>query len=82
MQGAIEKCYCGTGMIFAVSVLADYSYRHTYTTNALQAGTDPAVLAELLGHGDLKMIVQNYGHLYQRHDHLKQAAADAVKRTG
>lgn len=58
--------------------LVAHSDRHAY---ALVSGTDPAMLAELLGRGDLKMILQNYGQLDQCHAHLRKAA-DAVKRIG
>jgi integrase len=53
-----------------------YSYRHTAATEALEAGTDVATVAELLGHRDIKMVAEHYGHLNQRHQHLR----DEVKR--
>lgn len=59
-----------------------YSYRHSFATQAILNGADVATVAELLGHGDVKMIQQHYGHLAAESDHLKAAAAKAVKRTG
>lgn len=55
-----------------------YSYRHTWTTDALCAGVDVATVAELLGHGDTSMIDRHYGHLYQRRQHLQAAVRKAV----
>lgn len=43
-------------------------------------GTGLATVAELLGHADLKMISQHYGHLDLKRDHLKAAAANAMRR--
>jgi site-specific recombinase XerD len=56
-----------------------YAYRHSYATRALMNGTDLATVAELLGHGDLKMLGQHYGHLDKQKEHLKRAAARAVR---
>lgn len=57
-----------------------YAYRHTYTTTAIVNGTDLATVAELLGHSDLKMISQHYGHLDKKKEHLRQAAAKALRK--
>jgi site-specific recombinase XerD len=56
-----------------------YAYRHSHATRALVNGADLATVAELLGHGDLKMLSQHYGHLDKLKDHLKRAAAVAVR---
>jgi len=62
--------------------LVAYSYRHSFATRAILNGTDVATVAELLGHGDVQMIQKHYGHLAGETEHLKAAAAKAVKRTG
>jgi site-specific recombinase XerD len=59
-----------------------YSHRHSFATQAILNGTDVATVAELLGHGDVGMIQKHYGHLAGEAEHLKAAAAKAVKRTG
>jgi site-specific recombinase XerD len=43
-------------------------------------GVDLATLAELLGHKDLKMIAEHYGHLEQQPEHLLNAVAKVVRR--
>jgi integrase len=58
-----------------------YTYRHTYTTEGLTNGVPIATMAELLGHVDTKMISEHYGHLRQKTDHLRQAAAQATRTT-
>lgn len=57
-----------------------YAYRHTYITTAMVNGTNAATVAELIGHSDLKMISQFYGHLDKHKEHLKQAAAQAMRK--
>jgi integrase len=56
-----------------------YSFRHSYVTDALANGVPVATVAELVGHRDLKMIQEYYGHLAQKREHLRQAAIQAVK---
>jgi len=55
-----------------------YAYRHTYTTEGLAKGVEVATMAELLGHQDLRMISQHYGHLAQKSQHLRAAAEQAA----
>jgi integrase len=55
-----------------------YSYRHTFTTEGLEAGVPIATMAELLGHTSTKMVSDHYGHLDQRADHLRDAACRAA----
>lgn len=58
-----------------------YSYRHTYITDALTRGVDPATVAELTG-TSIEMIQRHYGHLYGNKQHLRDAANLAVRRSG
>jgi integrase len=55
-----------------------YTYRHSYATDALANGVPMATVAELMGHRDLKMLQDHYGHLSQKVLHLREAAAKAV----
>ncbi len=57
-----------------------YAYRHGFTTRALLNGTDIATVAELLGHSDVRMVSDHYGHLDKQHAHLRAAAAAAVRK--
>lgn len=55
-----------------------YAYRHTYTTAGLEGGVPIATMAELLGHVSAEMIMEHYGHLDQKPDHLRAAARRAA----
>jgi integrase len=55
-----------------------YTYRHTYTTDALERGVPMATVAELIGHKDLKMIAAHYSHLSEKRKHLSDAARKAT----
>ncbi|HWE36403.1 MAG TPA: site-specific integrase [Isosphaeraceae bacterium] len=56
-----------------------YTYRHTYTTDALEKGVPVATVAELLGHESTQVIASNYSHLAEKKRHLKDAARKAVE---
>jgi len=56
-----------------------YSYRHTFTTDALTNGVGIAQVAELLGHTSTDMVMRHYQHLSQKVDHMRAAAAQAVR---
>jgi len=43
-----------------------YDLRHTYGTRAIEGGTDPLTLMQLMGHADLKTTAR-YVHLSRRH---------------
>lgn len=55
-----------------------YCYRHSYTTDGLERGVPIATMAELLGHSTTRMIEQNYSHLAEKREHLRQAAVKAT----
>lgn len=57
-----------------------YAYRHTFTTEGLVAGVPAATMAELLGHSSVQMISENYSHLDQKAEHLREAARRAADR--
>jgi integrase len=59
--------------------VVSYCYRHSYVTDALVNGVPAATVAELVGHKDIKMISDHYGHLAQKHDHLRQSAIRATQ---
>jgi integrase len=54
-----------------------YGLRHLFGTDALTRHT-PGVVAALMGHSDLKMLVEHYGHVDERSEMLR-AAASAVR---
>lgn len=55
--------------------LQAYGFRHLYGTDALVRNNVPvAVVAELMGHGDLKMLSEHYGHVDERRAALREAA--------
>lgn len=54
-----------------------YAIRHSYATNALQAGVDPVTLAVLMGHADASMIANVYQHLATNPLFLLEAARKA-----
>lgn len=55
-----------------------YELRHLFATDALEAGVQIATVAEILGHSDTRMVSRNYGHLADRHEHLR-AAVEVVR---
>jgi integrase len=57
--------------------LIAYSYRHSFATEALTK-IGVAQVAELMGHTDIQMISNVYGHLSQKVAHMREAAAKAV----
>lgn len=57
-----------------------YTYRHTFTTDALVNGVPIATVSELLGHSSTQMVSQHYSHLSERTAHLREQAERATKR--
>jgi integrase/recombinase XerC len=66
-----------TGVAGAEKIVA-YELRHLFATDALEAGVQIATAAEILGHSDTRMVSRNYGHLADRHEHLR-AAVEKVR---
>ena len=58
--------------------IVSYSYRHGFITDALERGVPVATVAELVGHSDLKMIQEHYGHLSEKRRHLQEAIRKAT----
>jgi integrase len=58
-----------------------YAYRSLFITDALVRGVNPATVAELVGHANLKMIMRCYSKLKHRTDHLREAVEQATRRT-
>ena len=56
-----------------------YTYRHTYATDALEAGVGIAHVAELLGHSSTDMVMRHYSKLSQKVQHMRDAATQAAK---
>ena len=56
------------------SDMVAYLYRHSMATNALLAGQSTAVVAQLLGHTDTRMVSKVYGHLDRHSQFLVEAA--------
>lgn len=57
-----------------------YAYRHSFATDALLAGQPIAVVAQLMGHSDTRMVAKVYGHLDQHRHHLLDAVANMAKK--
>jgi integrase len=55
-----------------------YGLRHAFVTDALERGVPVATVAQLVGHRDLKMIQAAYNHLYEKRQHLRDAARQAT----
>jgi integrase/recombinase XerC len=51
-----------------------YGLRHAFATDGLARKVSPALVAELLGHSDLRMMA-TYSHLSDHHDALREAAS-------
>jgi ABC-type polysaccharide/polyol phosphate transport system ATPase subunit len=63
-----------------IDAITVYAYRHSFATDALLAGNSLAVVAELLGHSDTRMVGKVYGHLDQQKSHLLDAVNETAKK--
>lgn len=57
-----------------------YTFRHTWATDALEAGVPDATVAELMGHSGTAMLHKHYSKLREKREHLKRAAEQAVRK--
>lgn len=53
-----------------------HDLRHTHATLLLQAGVNPKVVAERLGHADMRMTLERYSHVLP---HMQKSAAEKIK---
>jgi integrase len=58
-----------------------YAFRHGFATDALTRGISSALVAELMGHADLRML-HRYAHLSDKHDALREAVAKVRGEAG
>lgn len=56
-----------------------YTLRHSFATDALEAGVGIAQVAEILGHKDVKMVMKHYSKLRDRRDHLREQILKATQ---
>jgi len=56
-------------------------YRHTFATDALEAGVPETHVAELLGHSSTAMIFKHYGHLTAKGQSLRKSL-DRIRPQG
>jgi integrase len=54
-----------------------YAFRHSHITESLVNGLDAVTVSVLAGHRDTTMISRVYGHLTQKHEHMRSAARKA-----
>jgi integrase/recombinase XerD len=58
-----------------------YALRHTYVTEALVNGVPIAMVAELVGHKNDRLIRSTYGHLRQKAQFMQKLAESATRRS-
>jgi integrase len=75
-RNAVRCRFRKKGRVASFGKIKAYGLRHLYGTDALtKQGVPVAVVAELMGHSDLKMLSEHYGHLDERTAALRGAAA-------
>ena len=47
-----------------VKMIRVHSIRHSHVAYLIHQGVDPLIIKERLGHKDIKMTLNTYGHLY------------------
>jgi integrase len=55
-----------------------YTFRHSFATRMLEAGTDALTVAVLLGHADVSMLARVYQHLSHNPKHLLEQVRKAA----
>jgi integrase len=55
-----------------------YAIRHTWATEALERGVDPITVATIMGHKDLKQLMETYQHLQKKSKHIRNMLHVAV----
>ena len=60
-------------------MIALYDFRHAYGTDMLKNGVDPVTVAELMGHTNVKMLMENYQHVSQDVDYIQQQISKRSK---
>jgi integrase len=61
--------------------LSAYAIRHTWATEALTRGVDVVSVATIMGHEDLKQLMETYQHLNRKGDHIRAMLHVAVGAT-
>lgn len=57
------QCWKPTLLVLGISYRKPYATRHTLLSQALESGLSVPQVAQIAGHRDGKMILQNYGHV-------------------
>lgn len=61
----------------ALAGVVAYTMRHTWATDALERGENPAIVAGVLNQRDLTMLSRHYSHITERREALRRAAENA-----
>lgn len=52
-------------------VIAPYDFRHAFATELLKAEVDPITVAQLMGHTDVRMLMETYQHVAQDSNYIQ-----------
>ncbi len=52
--------------------VALYDFRHAFGTDMLKSGVDPLTVAELMGHTNVKMLMETYQHISQDAEYMQR----------
>lgn len=55
-----------------------YIIRHTWATEAMENGVDPITVAKLMGHKDIRMLMQVYAHIEKKSGAMRAALEKAT----
>ena len=61
-------------------MVALYDFRHAYATDMLKNGVDPLTVAELMGHTNVKMLMETYQHVSQDNAYIQKQLAKRSKK--